>query len=35
MSIIMQKLVVIGQIVAEIWKLFDFAKWRPFAILDL
>ena len=25
----------IGQSVAEIWRIFDFSRWRPSAILDL
>jgi len=24
----------IGRFVAEIWRFFDFSRWRPFAILD-
>ena len=33
--VILPNLVEIGQNTAEIWRFFDFSRWRPSAILDL
>jgi len=35
MCVIVPNFAKIGQTVLEIWRIFDFSRWRPFAILDL
>jgi len=32
--VILENFVAIGQTAAQIWRLFDLSKWRPFAVLD-